>query len=79
MDSSSPQVPQRRAWSAPSERIVVQVIHWFIVLVVALLVFVLAINNDLDHASVTALYGAILGHAGTAASQKLSSRSTDRQ
>ena len=59
------------------ERIVVQLIHWGIVLIVIIAIALLAMLNHLDRASVTALYGAVLGHVGTSASQKLQSRGSD--
>lgn len=68
---------KRRVWSAPRERIIISVIHWGVVMLVAVFIFVLALRGDLDKASVTALYGGILGHAATAASHKLSSRAGD--
>jgi hypothetical protein len=67
-----PSQPDR--WSGPRERITVQIIHWAVVLLVVIATTILAMRNDLDKASVTALFGTVLGHAGTAASQKLSSR-----
>lgn len=70
--------PQRKqTWSAPKERVIMQSIHWGIVALVVISILVLALRGDLDKASVTALYGAVLGHAGTSASQKLSARSSD--
>jgi hypothetical protein len=38
---------------------------------------VLAIHGTLDKLSVGVIFGTALGHAGTSASQKLSSRSND--
>lgn len=64
-------------WSAPKERVIMQSIHWGVVIVVTAFIFVLALLGKLDKASVTALYGGILGHVGTSASQKLSARSSD--
>lgn len=55
-----------------------QMIHWGIVLIVVIAVTLLALRGQLDHASVTALFGTVLGHVGTSASQKISSRSSDR-
>lgn len=77
--ATPPHLPERRShfWSAPRERIYMQLIHWGVILFVVVAVFVLALRGDLDKASVTALYGSVLGHAATAASQKLSARSTD--
>lgn len=68
---------RRFTWSAPIERLGVQVLHLGAITVIAAFIFVLALRGDLDHASVTALYGGILGHLGTSASQKLSARSSD--
>jgi hypothetical protein len=70
--------PSRRRYMTQSERITIQLIHWLIVLVVIVATTILALKNQLDHASVTALFGTVLGHAGTAASQKLGERSADR-
>lgn len=80
MNTSSPEGGNRTrrfTWSAPIERIGVQVLHLGAIVVIAAFIFVLALRGELDHASVTALYGGILGHLGTSASQKLSARSTD--
>ena len=77
MESQQPTRSRVNRWTAPNERIIVQVIHWFVVLVVVIAILVLALQHDLDRASITALYGGVLGHAGTAASQKLSSRHSD--
>lgn len=76
---ANPHLPERRQhyWSAPRERVIIQGLHWGVVVLVVVAVFVLALRGDLDKASVTALYGSVLGHAATAASQKLASRSTD--
>lgn len=68
---------RRTYWSAPRERVILQLIHWGVVVIVTGFIFVLAIRHDLDKASVTALYGGILGHVGTSASQKLSQRGSD--
>ena len=54
-----------------------QGIHWGVVIIVVIAVFILSLRGDIDKASVTALYGLVLGHAGSAASQKLGTRSTD--
>ena len=74
-----PHLPERRQkfWSAPRERVYMQLIHWGVVVTIGAFIFILALRHELDHASVTALYGGILGHVGTAASQKFSSRSSD--
>lgn len=61
-------------WSSPQERIFITLIHWGIVLVVVVATALLSIDHDLDPASTTALFGTVLGHAGTAAGQKLSTR-----
>jgi hypothetical protein len=61
-------------WSGPRERIVLQVIHWTVVLAVIFATTLLALDKDLSEPAVTALFGGALGHVGTAASQKLSSR-----
>lgn len=74
-----PNLPERRStfWSAPRERIYVQVIHWTVVIVVVIATFVLALRGDLDRASVTAIFGTVVGHAGTAAVNRATTRSTD--
>ena len=56
------------------ERIVIQCIHWAVVLVVVVSVTILAFRGDLDKASATAIFGTVVGHAGTSASQKLQAR-----
>lgn len=50
-----------------TQTVILALIHWTVVLIVAIIVGALAWDNRLDHASVTALYGTILGHAGTSA------------
>lgn len=77
MSVGAPQPQGQSGWSAPGERIAVQIIHWGVVVLVAVAVLILRLYNQLDNASVTALYGTILGHAGTSASQKLGTRSSD--
>lgn len=74
-----PQGPQHRRfrWSAPAERLGIQAMHLGTILLVCIFIFVLALYGELDHASVTALYGGVLGHLGTSASQRFSSRATD--
>lgn len=74
MSISSPSLSDS-TYPTGRERIIVQVIHWGIVLVVIVAIAILAVMGHLDRASVTALYGAVLGHVGTSASQKLQSRS----
>lgn len=77
MLETTSEYPPPKEWSAPRERVIVQLIHWGVVLVVVIATTLLALSNELDHASVTALFGTVLGHAGTAAAQKVSQRSTD--
>lgn len=78
-ETTGPENGKRKVWSAPKERVTLQLIHWGVVMLVATFIFALAWQGALDKASVTALYGGILGHAGTSASQKMSSRSTDHR
>jgi hypothetical protein len=77
--ATAPHLPERRSqfWSAPRERIYIQIIHWSVIVIVATFTFVLAMSNDLDRASVTAIFGTIVGHVGTAAVNKAASRSSD--
>lgn len=56
------------------ERIIIQVIHWGVVLVVVIATTLLAIDGRLDKASTTALFGTVLGHVGTSAATKLQAR-----
>ena len=70
-----PKGPRRRRYiTAGYERLVNQLIHWCVAIIIATFIFILAVRSDLDHASVTALYGAILGHVGTAAVQRQNAR-----
>lgn len=69
--------PSSHKWTAPRERLAVQLIHWTIVLVVVLCVLVLALRGVLSESAVTAIYGTIVGHVGTSAQTKLSARSSD--
>lgn len=77
MSTSSPERSTPPVYPNGRERITIQLIHWGIVLVVILAIALLAWDGHLDRASVTALYGAVLGHVGTSASQKLQTRSGD--
>ena len=61
-------------FSSPRERIILQGIHWGIVALIIVAVFTLTYTHRLTDASATALLGTTLGHVGTSASQKLSSR-----
>jgi hypothetical protein len=74
MDTTTPPAGHSR-YPNTQERVLVQSIHWGIVLCIIIAVTLLAVRGQLDHASTTALFGTILGHAGTAASQKLQARS----
>ena len=77
MDTTTPTPASHSRYPNTQERVLVQSIHWGIVLCIIIAVTILALRGQLDHASTTALFGTILGHAGTAASQKLQSRSGD--
>lgn len=62
-------------FSSSKERVIIQLVHWGVVVLVIITVGVLNLEGHLGDASVTALLGTALGHVGTSAAQKLSSRS----
>lgn len=73
-DESEQAVLEHR-FSNSTERIVLQSTHWGVVTIVVVVVAVLDMQGHMSDASATALLGTVLGHAGTSAAQKLSSRS----
>lgn len=62
-------------FSSSRERVIIQSIHWSVVVLVVIAVVILSLEGHLSDSSATALLGTILGHVGTSAAQKLSSRS----
>lgn len=66
---------QESKFSNARERIVVQSIHWGVAVLIILAVVLLNLDGRLSDASTTALLGTVLGHVGTSAAQKLSTRS----
>lgn len=68
---------RRNYWSAANERVIIQAIHWGVVVIAILAITFLAATNHLDKATTGSLFGIVLGHTGTAAATKLSSRRTD--
>lgn len=66
--------PNDAEWSTSRERVALQLIHWSVVSLVVLCTAVLAINGTLDKLSIGTIYGTVIGHAGTSAAQKLSTR-----
>lgn len=75
VDAETEQAIHEHRFSNSTERIVLQSIHWFVVLCVVAVVLILDLYGHMSDASATALLGTVLGHAGTSAAQKLSSRS----
>lgn len=75
MSTSAPPM-DRTKYPDSRERVITQLIHWGVVIIVVVSVTILALLGHLDRSSTTALFGTVLGHAGTAASQKLQSRSS---
>lgn len=75
------QPPQSRAQTRDAHafryRIIMACVHWGVVVLVIIAITVLRFRQELDNASVTALFGIILGHAGTVIGQRSSSRATD--
>lgn len=61
-------------WSTSRERVALQLIHWSVVSLVVICTAVLAFNGTLDKLSIGTIYGTVIGHAGTSAAQKLSTR-----
>lgn len=74
-ETSAQQIVNEHRFSNTRERIIIQSIHWGIVLCVIVAVVVLNLLGHLSDSSATALLGTSLGHVGTSAAQKLSSRS----
>ena len=61
-----------------NERIIITLVHWGVVVLVVVATTILSLRGQLDHASTTALFGTVLGHAGTSVTQRLAmSRITD--
>lgn len=63
--------------STTGERIIMQVLHWFVVLVILVAVLIMRLRGDIDNANVGVLYATALGHAGNAASKGYRARATD--
>jgi len=68
-EDGTPQV-----WSSAKERVIIMCVHWFVVLTVVVATAILAIHGTLDKLSVGTIYGTVIGHAGTSAAQKMSTR-----
>lgn len=77
MSPLASETPTRNPWSSAKERVAIQLVHWLVVVIVVFATTLLAFRHDIDSASVTALFGTVLGHVGTVTSQKMSSRGDD--
>ena len=68
----------RKVTYASYERLLNQIIHWTVVLIICTFVFILRLRSAIDTASVTALFGTVLGHLGLASIHRSGDRrSTD--
>lgn len=75
--ATPPDTPGSGYGSSSNERIILQLLHWTVVLVIIIAVLIMRVRNDIDNANVGVIYATALGHAGNAANQRLRNRQAD--